>query len=78
MNIQGRNGGMNNRQYTDAENAKILYQAFNKVYRTGEPSKGTQYEIITKGGGRKNLESSVSLIKDSNGNPSGSGALSGM
>ncbi len=63
--------GMNNRQYTDAENAKILYKAFNKIYRTGEPSKGTHYEIITKGGGRKNLESSVSLIRDSNGNPVG-------
>ncbi len=62
---------MNNRHYTDAENAKILYRAFNKVYRTGEPSKGTHYEIITKGGGRKNLESSVSLIRDSNGNPVG-------
>ena len=63
--------GMNNRQYTDAANAKILYEAFNGVYRTGEPSKGTHYEIITKGGGRKNLESSVSLIRDSNGNPVG-------
>ncbi len=63
--------GMNNRQYTDAENAKILYQSFNWVYRTGEPSKGTYYEIITKGGARKNLESSVSLIRDSKGNPTG-------
>jgi PAS domain S-box-containing protein/putative nucleotidyltransferase with HDIG domain len=63
--------GMNNRQYTDKENAKILFKAFNRVYRTGEPSKGTHYEIITKGGGRKNLEASVSLIRDSKGNPIG-------
>jgi PAS domain S-box-containing protein len=63
--------GMNNRQYTDAKNSKILFKDFNRVYRTGEPSKGTHYEIITKGGGRKNLESSVSLIRDSNGNPVG-------
>ncbi|HYA26674.1 MAG TPA: PAS domain S-box protein, partial [Thermodesulfovibrionales bacterium] len=27
--------GMNDRQYTDKENAKKLFQAFNKVYRTG-------------------------------------------
>ena len=60
--------GMNNRQYTDAQNAKILYREFSRVYRTGEPSKGTSYEIITKGGGRKNLEASVSLIRDSKGN----------
>jgi PAS domain S-box-containing protein/putative nucleotidyltransferase with HDIG domain len=63
--------GMNNRQYTDAENAKILFKVFNQVYRTGEPSKGTHYEIITKNGGRKNLESSVSLIRDAIGNPIG-------
>ncbi|MGA3086820.1 MAG: PAS domain S-box protein, partial [Thermodesulfobacteriota bacterium] len=60
--------GMSNRQYTDAQNAKILFQEFSRVYRTGEPSKGTYYEIITKGGGRKNLEASVSLIRDSKGN----------
>ncbi len=31
--------GMNDRQYTDKENAKILFQTFNEVYRTGEPCK---------------------------------------
>jgi PAS domain S-box-containing protein len=59
--------GMNNRRYTDQENGKILFKAFNRVYRTGEPSKGTTYEIITEGGGRKNLEASISLIRDSSG-----------
>ncbi len=59
--------GMNNRQYTDAQNAKILFRHFNRVYNTGEPSKGIYYEIITKGGGKKNLEASVSLIRDSKG-----------
>ncbi|MBI4768639.1 MAG: PAS domain S-box protein [Deltaproteobacteria bacterium] len=63
--------GMNNRQYTDAENARILFKAFNRVYRTGEPSRGTYYEIITKEGGRKNLEASVSLIRDLSGKPVG-------
>ena len=29
--------GMNNRQYTDKETAKKVFQAFNKVYKTGEP-----------------------------------------
>jgi PAS domain S-box-containing protein len=28
--------GMNNRHYTDKETAKKVFQAFNKVYRTGE------------------------------------------
>ena len=63
--------GMNNRQYTDAENAKILFKAFNRVYRTGEPSTGTYYDIMTKDGKKKNLEASVSLIKDPSGKPIG-------
>ncbi len=63
--------GMNSRQYTDAQNARIIYQAFNQVYRTGESSKGIYYEIITKNGERKNLETSVSLIRDPSGDPIG-------
>ena len=30
--------GMNNRQFTDKETAKKVFQAFNKVYNTGEPT----------------------------------------
>jgi PAS domain S-box-containing protein len=63
--------GMNNREYTDAENTKIIYRDFNRVYQTGEPSKGTVYEVITKNGGRKNVETSISLIRDSSGRPVG-------
>ncbi|MBM4278485.1 MAG: PAS domain S-box protein [Deltaproteobacteria bacterium] len=60
--------GMNNRQYTDQENAKKLFQAFNKVYRTGEPTREFDWEIIRKDGGKRSIEASVSLIKDSSGN----------
>jgi len=63
--------GMNNRQYTDEENAKKLYRDFNRVYRTGESSKGIHYEVINKNGVRKNIESSISLIKDLSGEPIG-------
>jgi PAS domain S-box-containing protein len=63
--------GMNNRQYTDEENARKLYQAFNKVYRTGEPTKGFDWEIIRKDGAKRYIETSVSLIKDSSGQPIG-------
>jgi PAS domain S-box-containing protein len=31
--------GMNYRQLADAENAKKLFQSFNEVYRTGNPSR---------------------------------------
>jgi len=60
--------GMNDRQYTDQENAKKLFQAFNKVYRTGEPAREFDWEIIRKDGARRRIEASVSLIKDSSGN----------
>jgi PAS domain S-box-containing protein len=63
--------GMNNRKYTDQENAKKLYQAFNKVYRTGEPVKGFGWEVVAKDGTKLFGEVSVSLINDSKGKPTG-------
>jgi PAS domain S-box-containing protein len=63
--------GMNNRKYTDQENAKKLYEAFNKVYRTGEPIKGFGWEVVAKDGTKLFGEVSVSLIKDSKGQPAG-------
>jgi PAS domain S-box-containing protein len=63
--------GMGNQQYTDQENRKKLFQAFNEVYRTGEPIKGFDWEVITKNGTKLFGEVSVSLIKDSKGQPIG-------
>jgi two-component system cell cycle sensor histidine kinase/response regulator CckA len=59
--------GMNNRRYTDQEDAKKLYHAFHKVYGTGEPIKGFGCEVITKDGTKLFTEVSVSLMKDSKG-----------
>jgi PAS domain S-box-containing protein len=63
--------GMNDRQYTDQENAKKLFQGFNKVYKTGEPSREFDWEITRKDGTKRSIESSVSLIKDLLGNRMG-------
>jgi PAS domain S-box-containing protein len=63
--------GMNNRQYMDEETAKKVYQVFNEVYRTGEPTNPFDWEIILKGGTRRWIETSVSLIRDSKGQPIG-------
>lgn len=60
--------GMNDRQYTDQENAKKLFQAFNKVYRTGESTKEFDWEIIRKDRTKRCIEASVSLMKDPSGN----------
>jgi two-component system, cell cycle sensor histidine kinase and response regulator CckA len=63
--------GMNNRQYMDKENAKKVFDAFNLVYRTGEPYKAFDWELIRKDGSRCCVETSVSLIKDADGQPMG-------
>ena len=63
--------GLNNRQYTDPKNAQMLFSEFNRIFRTGNPSKGLYYEVITKNGEKRNVETSVSLIKDSSGKPVG-------
>ena len=63
--------GMNNRQITDKENAKIVFKACNKVYNTGEPTKEFDWQIIGKDGTKRYIEQSVSLKKDSSGKPTG-------
>ena len=63
--------GMNDRQYTDEENAKRLFQAFNKVYRTGESGAVCDFELIRKDQTKRYMEVSVSLRKDSSGKPIG-------
>ena len=63
--------GMNNRQYTDKENAKKIFKTFNEVYRTGKPSKEFDYQVIRKDGTKRYMEVSISLQKDSSGNPIG-------
>ncbi len=63
--------GMNNRQYTDEKHSKQLFQTFNKVYNTGEPIEGFNWEIIKKDGTKKYVEAFISLQKDSSGKPIG-------
>jgi PAS domain S-box-containing protein len=63
--------GMNNRQYTDEENSKILFQAFNHVYKTGQPAKGFDWQVISKDGAKKYIEASVSLLRDASGKSTG-------
>jgi PAS domain S-box-containing protein len=63
--------GMNNRQYTDQESAKKLFESFNQVYRTGEPGAECSYEITRKDGTKRCIETSASLRKDPSGKPIG-------
>jgi len=58
---------MNNRQLTDEETAKKIFEGFIKVYETGKPLRGGEWEIIKKDGTKGSYEFSASLIKDSEG-----------
>ena len=63
--------GMNNRQYTDKENARKIFQTFNKVYNTGKSTEGFNWQLIRKDGTKRYVEVSISLKKDSSGRPMG-------
>ena len=63
--------GMNYRKYTDEENAKILYQHYIGLYRTGQPIKPFEAGYVAKDGIKLIAEISVSLMRDSEGKPIG-------
>jgi PAS domain S-box-containing protein len=62
---------MNNRQYTEEEGSKKLFHVLNQVYKTGEPAKEFDWQIIRKDGTKRHIEASVSLLKDLSGKPTG-------
>jgi PAS domain S-box-containing protein len=63
--------GMNNRQYMSQETAKEVYRVCTEVYRTGVPAKAFDWEVIRKGGEKRHMETSISVLRDSHGNPIG-------
>ena len=63
--------GMNNRQYTEQEEQKRVYQAYNTVFTTGEPIKELVWKIKRKDGVTRYIEGSISLLKDLSGKPTG-------
>ena len=63
--------GMNYTQYMDETNAKKVFDIFHSVYRTGQPTKMFDWEMINKDGRRLYAEASVALRRDSKGSPVG-------
>ncbi len=62
---------MNNQDLMDKENAKRVFNTFKKVYETGEPAKGFDWEFIRKDKTKGFLAASSSLILDGEGRPIG-------
>ncbi len=63
--------GLNFCQYVDRENERKLTDAYSKVFRTGESVKGLDWELITKKSGTIPVESSITIMRNSEGKPEG-------
>ena len=63
--------GSNNRRYMDAVSAKQVFETFNHVFLSGEPSKSLNWELIRKDGSARTVEISVSLVRNTKGEPAG-------
>jgi diguanylate cyclase (GGDEF)-like protein/PAS domain S-box-containing protein len=63
--------GLNNQQYMNHENARKVFSTFNNVFRTGQPTKTFDWELIRRDGEKLIVETSVSLIRDTEEKPVG-------
>lgn len=63
--------GTNNRDYTSPETARRVYTTFNTIFRTGKPAMIHEYEFVRSDGSTAFVDSSASLLKDENGEPTG-------
>ena len=63
--------GLNYRQYVDPTNLDSVSRIYNEVYKTGLAAKNLELESISKAGKKSHYECTVSLIRDTQGNPKG-------
>jgi len=63
--------GLNYQEFTSPKEAQRLYQAFSRVYGSGNPHEINDYEIIKKDGSIGIAEFSVSLLRNAAGKPIG-------
>ncbi|MBN1365894.1 MAG: PAS domain S-box protein [Syntrophaceae bacterium] len=57
--------GVNYKKFSDERTSDKVFQAFNKIYKTGVPNEGFDWPIMRKDGMKRYIEASVSLRKDS-------------
>ena len=58
---------LNYRQLMDETNANKIFQYYHKVYKTGQSEKNVEYEVITKDGSKRAVETSITPIRDAAG-----------
>ncbi|MBN1880801.1 MAG: PAS domain S-box protein [Deltaproteobacteria bacterium] len=63
--------GMNNRAFMSEGTAKMVFETFNRVYRTRQTVKAFDWELVRRDGERRFVEVSVSLLHDGRGRPTG-------
>ncbi|HPE44535.1 MAG TPA: PAS domain S-box protein [Deltaproteobacteria bacterium] len=63
--------GMNYRRYMDEEEARKVFDAYHRVFRTGEPTSGFAWQLKDKTGKTISVEASISLRRDAAGRPIG-------
>ena len=63
--------GMNFRRFVDQENARSMFETYHRVFLTGEPVRGFDWEAISKDGERIWVAASISLMHDDQGAPAG-------
>ncbi len=63
--------GRNALKLADEDNAKRAFKYFSEVYTTGKPLTWIDGEILRKDGSKRNVEASVSLVRDLAGQPIG-------
>ncbi len=62
---------MNIRDLTDPKTSQKGYEVFNAVFATGNPSRGFEWKTLRKDGTEGHLSASVSLMRDTEGQPIG-------
>ncbi|MEW6266663.1 MAG: PAS domain S-box protein [Thermodesulfobacteriota bacterium] len=62
---------INFREYMTAEEAERIYKVYNHIYRTGEPVRKVEHEIIDSGGNVRVHQFSTLLMRNKSGQPIG-------
>lgn len=63
--------GVNNRRFTSELTGKKIFEAFNRVYRSGESAYNIEVEVVRQDGSCRVVSASAQLMRDKNGQPVG-------